>query len=477
MFQKKWGTEDRPDIRTFRSELNPMSMRLAWERKHTVAPGESWDSGEFWLTPHPGGWAKGIEVYRQYVKQVNPGRPLPNHVRDGLGFQTVFIAQDQEMDPAKTDFQFVDLPRIASDAATYGIDEVVFWHAAPAFILPIPLYPEVGTIQEMIDGIHQGKKSGVNMAPFFSVHETLNRTAAEYGVKPSEQNWTFHSELIPNFQPYYVKGFESVWVPSDNALWQKRVLDCFTDWVKKGVYSFSWDEFGGNDIDARKSGLINTIEKVRTLARAQDPESTFSGESIDADSLEHDGKVLDFTWNWVDYVDAGPILNVLHEPRLNCNVEDSAKIVKKGFIDGLYLNVMPKKPDGENGSALISSQPEMAEAVRTTASLRKQFLPFFVDGTFIGDSVLRTESSGFVHGYALEKRLLVMVLNDRDKPQFVTVGSDLGLWLPTAPSYLIKYYDSTGKLVRTTRSLGKGWTGTTDNLAPNGLAMFEIDAE
>ena len=58
MFQRKWGVPGWPDVLTHRSEHDPMSLRLAWEHKQEIAPGQSWDSGEFWLTPHLGGWAK-----------------------------------------------------------------------------------------------------------------------------------------------------------------------------------------------------------------------------------------------------------------------------------------------------------------------------------------------------------------------------------------------------------------------------------
>jgi len=64
--------------------------------------------------------------------------------------------------------------------------------------------------------------------------------------------------------------------------------------------------------------------------------------------------VLDYTWNWTNYTDAGPILSVLNAPRLNCNVEDSPLVVKQAFAEGLFLNVMPRKADQPNGTALIS---------------------------------------------------------------------------------------------------------------------------
>lgn len=276
-----------------------------------------------------------------------------------------------------------------------------------------------------------------------------------------------------------------MWVPSDNKLWLKNVWQALTDLINAGVYSFSFDEFGelefdeygADKYDVDKTNLVNLIEKVRGLTRAQDAESTFSGESINADSFEVDGKVLDYTWNWVDYVDAGPLLNVLRAPRLNCNVEDSARVVKKAFSDGLYLNVMARKADASTGSALISSEPEMARALKEVASLRKQFLPFFVEGVFIGDSVLSRQTSAFVRGYTLEKKLLLIVLNDTDNAERVTVRSDLSLWLPSRQSYIFKYYDSSGKLVRTSHGSGGMWSGSTDLLQADDLGFFEIELE
>jgi hypothetical protein len=47
VFQRKWGTPDAPDVFTWRSEADPMSLRLLWQHKALVKPGQTWDSGEF----------------------------------------------------------------------------------------------------------------------------------------------------------------------------------------------------------------------------------------------------------------------------------------------------------------------------------------------------------------------------------------------------------------------------------------------
>jgi len=149
--------------------------------------------------------------------------------------------------------------------------------------------------------------------------------------------------------------------------------------------------------------------------------------------------------------------------------------VKKGFADGLYLNVMPRKVDGPNGSALISERPALAAALKEAASLRKQFLPFFVDGVFIGDAVLSQPGSAFVRGYVLGDKLLVIALNDQAQAQGITFQADLGLWLPASESYRVQSYDSSGKLRTTTSVQGARWLGVTSVLHASELALFVVE--
>ena len=475
VFQKKWGTEDRPDLLTYRSEQDPMSLRLAWQHKNTIEAGHSWESGEFCMTPHAGGWAKGIEVFRDYVGQANPPRDLPRHVRDGLGFQTIWMTQAPERDPAKAYFRFEDLPRVAEDARVHGLEELVPWFWCSYFRVPIPLRLDLGTQEEFLGGVRKAKELGVNVAPFVSVHIILNREVQRYGVQPGYDDWTYHPELIPQFRPYYTHEMEGTLIEDDNPLWRKDVQAALSEWINRGVPSLTFDQFIFKEGNGRKPGLVQLIEQVRALARSKDSQSTFGSESVT--DLEVESRVLDYTWNWLDYVDAGPILNVLRSPRLNCNVDDSALVVKKGFADGLYLNVMPSKPDLPNGTALISARPALSTALKEVASLRRQFLPFFVRGTFLGDSVLSRPSSAFIRAYQLGAKLLIIVLNDQMRTQSVAFTSDLGLWLPASGSYQVQSFDSAGKLLETESAGGSRWLGVTPPLQPEALAFFTIEGK
>lgn len=187
------------------------------------------------------------------------------------------------------------------------------------------------------------------------------------------------------------------------------------------------------------------MEEIRYIAQQEDEESTFSGEIITPNAFEINS-MLDYTWNWhINYFDAGPILSVFNFPQINVNVADFPNVVKKCCIDGFYINTMPRISDQPNGTALISDEPEMAIAFKETAKLRKQFLPYFTEGVFIGDSILSQPTSAFVKGQVLDDRLLICILNDSSESNIITFTSNLSMWLPKGEEYTITYFDSTGK--------------------------------
>lgn len=477
VFQKKWADAREPAVRTSRSEADPHSLRLLWEHKAEIAPGASWTSGEFWLTPHPGGWAKGIEVFRRWVREVNPPRELPGHIRESIGYMSIWLIQELESDPSRAAFRYADLPRVAEDARAHGIFEIVPWGWCRYFRLPIPLRLDLGSEQDLIAAIRAAKALGVTIAPFTSVHNMMPESAARYGVKAGSGNWTYHPELIPNFRPFYNNALSGGWVDAGNKAWQQDVLAELTRWVERGMTSISWDQFSNRTDAGGHSGMVALIQKVRELARRKDPQSSFSGESIRPGSMEEDGAVLDYTWNWTNYTDAGPILNVLSAPRLNCNVEDSPLVVKQAFAEGLFLNVMPRKADQPNGTALISESPALSASLKEVAHLHRQFLPYFVEGTYLGNSVLAAPSTGFVRGRQLGNRLLIVAVNDASEPRAISFTSDLGLWLPSTTAYDVKAYDGEGKQRAAWKGAGARAAFVTPELPPAGLALFEVQSQ
>jgi hypothetical protein len=118
--------------------------------------------------------------------------------------------------------------------------------------------------------------------------------------------------------------------------------------------------------------------------------------------------------------------------------------------DGAYLNFLLRKPDGENGSAILSEKPALSPVVKQAAARRKQFLPFFTEGFPIGDCILAERSPLFVRSHLHNNRALIVVLNDGNNPR----TSDLSLNLPLCS---VSRYDANGRLRGETRiSVKKG---------------------
>jgi hypothetical protein len=225
--------------------------------------------------------------------------------------------------------------------------------------------------------------------------------------------------------------------------------------------------FGGGGPDGPLSSryedtvaLLEVVKRFRARAREADPESSFVAETNSISGLEWDGEALDYTWNWlsnqvkeghltttqyVEYVEAAPIHNVLRSPRVNCNIERSPLALKKCFADGTYVNFLLRKPDGENGSAILSEKPELSRAVKQAAARRKQFLPFFTGGTPIGDCILATPGPLFVRSHVLDKAALIVLLNDANARVTADLDLNLPLWL-AGGMYRLTRYDADGRL-------------------------------
>lgn len=308
MFQKEWGLEHgRSRIRTSRTEADPASLRLLWDYMEEIAPGKTWESGEFWLTPYTGGWAKGIEVYRNWVWQINPLRELPRHIREGIGFQSIWMIQESETDPAQAAFRYAGLLRVSADAKAHGIEGVVLWGWSWFFRIPIPTRDELGTEEEFLTAVREGKALGVNIVPFLSLHNVLAGAVERYGVEfgvGKMANWTYHPDFIPNFQPTYAHDLTAAFVDADHPVWQKDVTAELLRWMDEGVTSFVWDQFKARTEKGVPSGMIELVQHLRKVARVKDPQSTFAGESAISTNLEAETWVLDYTWDWINYKDA-----------------------------------------------------------------------------------------------------------------------------------------------------------------------------
>ena len=472
LFPKRWGWDPHVPVRLHLSEHDD-SLRLLCRHDVTIKPGEIWESGEYVLTPHTHGWAKGIEPYREWVKQNYQRKwPVPRHVREGLGYRTVWMCQCQPHDPKDTIFRFSDLPKLAQECKEYGLDEMVVWAWTNGFVLPLPPpFTHLGTEQDMADAVRECRRLGVNVAPFISVVQATAEQAPKYGLKVTDNNgWTYHTELIPRWNPPYASALACVGIPVTNELWRKYVLSSCKRLVDMGICSISWDQYWTVN---RDTNIHNLTSDIRAYALNRDPEATFSGEELW--NLEMDSAYLDYTWDWGGYRDCRAFTSVFPAPRINSCISSSPLTVRKCFADNLYLNILPRKKGAANGSDYIANHAGLSKALKQCAKLRKQFLSYFVDGVLIGDCILSDQCpTAHVSAYVLPDRVLMILLNQGTQDK-VSFNCDIGSWLKSGSGkYRVKAYDSDGKPTGDITVSEGQWNAKTRVLRPGEIALYEF---
>jgi hypothetical protein len=473
LFPKRWGFDPPVTIRLQRSEVDT-TIRLLNLNDVTLKKGGKWDSGEWVLTPHQHGWAEGIEPFREWVKQHYQREfSVPKHVREGIGYRTVWMCQNQPNDPQDAVFKFSDLPGLARECAEHGIDEMVLWSWNKGFVLSLPgPYPHLGTAQEMADAVQQCRKLGVNVVPFISVLQANPETAPRYGLKVVDNNgWTFHTELIPEWNPPYATGFSCVQAGPCNKLWHDDVLAGVRRLADTGIPSLCWDQFW--TAPDPEPNMISLAKEIRSHARQADPESTFSGEELW--NIETDSGILDYTWDWGGYRDCRAFTSVFPSPRINCCVSSSALTVKKAFADNLYLNVFPRKAGSINGSDWIANRPEMSRALKQCAKLKRRFMNYFTDGRLIGDCIFQAPcAEAHACAYTLADKAIIIMISLGEKKQKISFDADLEPWIKSPSGrYEARQYNAEARLAATARVPAK-WHGQTCALEPEEMTVIEF---
>jgi hypothetical protein len=424
------------------------------------------------LTPHRWGWAKGIEPYRAWVKEhVHRVCPVPDHVRRGLGFRTVWMCRGRPGDPDDAVWKFSDLVKLAQESKSHGLDEMVLWFTHPHFELPTPSFHEhLGGDREFVKAVAECKRLGVNVVPFISVCIAIQKTAGAYGAKHFNTNYTYHPETIPRMNPPYAGSHLGAMISTTHPVWQRQVLTSCKRWIDMGIPSLSWDQYF---IEPREPNLLTLTRQIRAHARKRDPQSTFSAEELR--NIEISCDYLDYTWNWDLARDYQPMTSVFPAPRINVNIDTSPAEVKHYFAQNRYLNVEPRKPDDINGSDLIENHSELSKALKQCATLRVKFLPYFLDGHLIGDCILREPcAQALVTAYVLPDKILVIAVN-QGPAQKIVLRCDPQAWLASASGrYAVKSYDGAGRLLETADLPADSRQLTTPVLENLDIALFEL---
>ena len=476
VFPRSWGWDPRYTVRLHHSETEE-KLRMLCVHPVDVNPGAKWQSPEFVLTPHESGWAKGIEPYRDWVKQhMKREYPLPKQVRDGLGFRTIWMSQGWPNDPKDAVWKVKDIVEISKENAEHGLTEMSIWGWSKFFILPIPpVLHHLGTQEEFVNAIKESRKLGVTVSPFISIVLAGPETAHKYGLEVSQgAGWTQHTDTIPRFNPPYSSMYAAAHVPLTNELWQKETFESVKSLIDSGITSVGWDQYWNSNAGYN---MVDLTAKIRAYAKSKDLDSSFSGEELW--NMEIDCDYLDYTWGWGGYIDCQAFTSAFPAPRINICISDDPWSVKRGFADNLYINIFPRKPGSVNGSDWIRNYPEFSKALKQCAKLRNQFLPYFTEGTLIGNNIL-TEPANAAHvaSYVMSGRLMTIVTNEAGSERSVSLKYNLKPWLKSSSGkFEIRSYDIDGKLIGTELVSSRKKSLETAKLGSLGMQIFEIIAK
>ena len=172
-------------------------------------------------------------------------------------------------------------------------------------------------------------------------------------------------------------------------------------------------------------------------------------------------------------------MNAYTTPRFNVNVGTSPRTVKRLFMDHLFMNVLPSKPEGINGSAHIGDYPELSRSLKICAKLHGQFQDCLENGLLVGDCVLSESCAGArINGYVLPDRVVIIAMNTGAEERAIEFACDIAPWLESpSGGYTITPYDEAGEGYDPRAVAAAAWQETTSVLEPDELAIFEIVAK
>src|SRR5262245_62104539 len=192
---------DRPDRAGGRIDLS-------WTHYPFVRPGETWDSGEYVLLPHPGDWYAGARAYRRFAAEAYPYH-APRRLQEALGVRTMWAAV-RSVPPA---FPLSAIPEYAAELADpdLGLAELIIWHWWLKNGYPIFLDPRLGTEADFAAALRRCRDLGVRISLFVSHHLVRDGDETdpswEYRNAAGQRvlsNWTYGPGFAPRFGPTFI---------------------------------------------------------------------------------------------------------------------------------------------------------------------------------------------------------------------------------------------------------------------------------
>ena len=403
---------------------------LRWLHFPTIAPGTTWDSGDFVLVLHEGDWYAGARAFQEFAGEAYP-YDAPRHIREALGIRSVWPA----IRHAPVNFTVDELPAYAQELAdeSLGLAELCVWHWWEKNGLPIIMNPRLGTEEDLRTALARCRELGVPVSLFVSHHllrdteespqEWKHLNAAGQAVG---DDWTYGLDFLPRFRVPFMGTHAMVRGSLLAPGMREAILAEHARLLELGATSTCWDQYwswfepnynpaADGAPDEEGDRLLDVGRAIHAMVRRNDPRGTFSGEMV----TEQKVPVLDYTWDWrngADLDEDAPFRYAFPQVRLNANVNEHPRGSLLAFADGGLINVMP----GQMHSHRLAEHPRLVSTLQQLASLRRRFLPFFCEGQYRHVEGL-TSSGCHARAYSHGDGVLVVLVNPTDAGAAATV--------------------------------------------------------
>lgn len=460
-------------------------VNLRWMHYPFVAPGETWESGEYVLIPHAGDWYAGARAYKRFTDEHYPYN-APQRIREALAVRSVWPAVRN----APPTIRISQLPEYAEELTDpeLGITELILWHWWLKNGYPIFLDPRLGTEEEFQQALRQCEEMGVPIVLFVSHHILRNTDETDpdwvhlnAGQLPDANNWTYGRDFLPLFRLPFSGTHAMVNGSALSPGWRETGLRAYKHYLELGGKGIcfdvgrSWESPNFNPaIDGPSDGegekLLEFAREARSLIHAVNPDGTYSAEHVSDVNVP----VLDYTWEWfngVDIADAAPFRYVFPQFRLNANVNEHPRGALYAFMEGALLNLIP----GNMRSYRLRDCPELVAILRQLTPLRRTFLEYFTEGQYRyleGLTVEGGEARLYTHGHSF----LIIAINPSDQPSEVTVGVDSTVWGVPVRQGSLTIRDLDGQEVERSEGEQSSFQRTV-RLEADSMRLFEFSPE
>jgi len=417
---------------------NPRNVNLGWAWVSTVLlePGRSYQSPEFGIGVHSGGWHQTADRLRRFMEPWWKASERAAELNRRIG---LFHVQVKGFNGEPYN-DFSDLPEIARDSQRYGINDLMFWdYTASVYCRPDAAgdFWEMPAQREKVlrTALAEVKDMGVQVSACVN-YRLINETSKAWQRIGSEAQHSFFG--IPLYgnasgsmngaiyiNKYYDQGTRSLC--QGTAKFRDFAMDLTTQTLDLGLTSLFIDQaYEGfyalpknrPDLDPFRvmDEAYRWFGDAALLAYKRDAKAYTIAEVPDLWNVP----LIDGWWVWGWHARGWPSLEVFKYVMpeacfIWCTDEFQRPSLARGFAMGSFFAIATRGMTGK-----LSDAPDFAAQIARLAVLRTKAAAFVADGRFVDKRGLIVTGG---EGYAFTSRagIAVTLANGASTPAKLSI--------------------------------------------------------